>query len=532
MDRPIVYDQADVRDYDHLWAWRGGMYALAQACADLLGTTSTLVTGLAATPTGPTSLTINLAAGNIYQLGNVDTNAFGSLSADTRQILQQGFALAQQVTLTTTGLASGQSRWALIQATFNQTDVIPGDDPNGGLLPYLNTSNPSGPPWSGPNNSGATQSTRRTGVCTISVVYGNVATTGSEVPPNPSAGNVPLYLVDLAFGQTTIAANQILVAAPLAGTNVPNNYPRAPFLTGLTQQGQYAPDVGAVNAYVVELVPALTAHVPGMPIRVKIANSNTGASTFNPGPGAVNIVHRDGSAFVGNELIAGQIATLVYDGTNYQLVERHIAAYANSQSYAAHGTYTFTAQITGWHLVEVWGGGGGGGGGNGNASGTGFRGAGGAGGGYSFAMVWLTKGQTVTVTVGQAGAAGTNGSPSTAGGNGGTSSFGAFCSATGGAGGQAISVGSVNGGTGGVGSGGALNLQGEDGGCTPWAGAANVAGQVGRGGSAPRGGGGAKGNVAQNGYAPGGGGSGGTTNTEGSPAAPGTGADGEVLIRW
>ena len=39
---------------------------------------------------------------------------------------------------------------------------------------------------------------------TISVVYGTPASTGSEAPPNPASGCVPLYLIDLSYGQTAI----------------------------------------------------------------------------------------------------------------------------------------------------------------------------------------------------------------------------------------------------------------------------------------------------------------------------------------
>lgn len=85
------------------------------------------------------------------------------------------------------------------------------------------------------------------------------------------------------------------------------------------QAGNYAVDSGALNAYVGVYSPVVGAHAAGMPLRLKIANTNTGASTFNPGPGAKTIVGRDGSAMAGGELIAGNIVTLVYDGTNYQL---------------------------------------------------------------------------------------------------------------------------------------------------------------------------------------------------------------------
>lgn len=233
MDRQIIYDQSQGRDYDVLWGWRETLFATSALVSDILGQTSTVVSGLVATASGPTSLVINLAAGNVYQLSDVDGAAYGSLTADARQVMQQGFYAGGTLTLTTSGLSSGQSRWALIEATFTQTDSIPGDDPNGGLLAFLNTTDPSGPPWSGPANAGTTLPTRRKSVCTLSVIYGTAASSGTEVPPAASAGNVGLYLIDLAFGQTAVAQNQILTAGPSVGTGVPSNYPVAPFLAGL-----------------------------------------------------------------------------------------------------------------------------------------------------------------------------------------------------------------------------------------------------------------------------------------------------------
>lgn len=233
MNRSIIYDQAQGRDYDVLNGWREGLYGLGQATLNLLGSASTVIGGFAATPTGPTSLTINVAAGEIFETTSVDATAYGSLAPDASQTMQIGHADAQALVLTTAGLSSGQSRWALVQATFTQVDDIPADDPNGGLLAYLDATNPAGPPWSGPDNTGVTQPTRRKAVATVSVIYGVVAATGTEVPPNPSANNVPLYLIDLAFGQTTVSAGQILVAGPSVGANVPNNYQQAPFLAGL-----------------------------------------------------------------------------------------------------------------------------------------------------------------------------------------------------------------------------------------------------------------------------------------------------------
>ncbi len=85
------------------------------------------------------------------------------------------------------------------------------------------------------------------------------------------------------------------------------------------QAGNYADDTGAANAYVCALTPALSGHVTGMPIRVLIAHDNTGASTFDPGPGAKNIKTPAGTDPLAGQLYAGAIVTFVYDGTDYQV---------------------------------------------------------------------------------------------------------------------------------------------------------------------------------------------------------------------
>jgi len=89
-----------------------------------------------------------------------------------------------------------------------------------------------------------------------------------------------------------------------------------------SQSTNYGVDSGTANAYYCILSPALTAPVVGMPIRVKIANTSTGASTLNPGSGVAPIKHPDGSAIAAGDLIAGGIYTFEYDGTNYQLTSQ------------------------------------------------------------------------------------------------------------------------------------------------------------------------------------------------------------------
>lgn len=86
------------------------------------------------------------------------------------------------------------------------------------------------------------------------------------------------------------------------------------------QAPNYAVDSGTANHVVVALTPALTAAVPGMPVRVKIANANSGATDINiNGLGAVNVLAANGSALQANDLIAGEIVTFFFNGATYQL---------------------------------------------------------------------------------------------------------------------------------------------------------------------------------------------------------------------
>ena len=256
MKRPIIYSEEQGRTFDILSAFRDYMESDARILEDVLNSKITLVHGFGATPTSTASLTVNLAEGSVYMQAPVDANAYGALAADSRTIEQMGRAAAQSVTLSTSAITSGQSQWALVQTTFSQVDSVAPNDPNSGVLPFYNSGNPSSP-FQGPNNSGGVLNTLRSGVADVSVIYGAAATTGSEVPPQPTTGYVPLYLIDLTYGQTAITSSDILTAGPSVGTNVPSTYPYAPFLAGLLQShhngnpGQ-APKVQLGNALEVQ----------------------------------------------------------------------------------------------------------------------------------------------------------------------------------------------------------------------------------------------------------------------------------------
>lgn len=224
-------------------------------------------------------------------------------------------------------------------------------------------------------------------------------------------------------------------------------------------------------------------------------------------------VNRAGDTMSGPLLMDGNGVRGVPDGINLtdavnvgQL--NRAGLHHGTQLYRNAGTYTFTAPLSCWYWVEVYGGGGG-------AANSLGSGEGGGGGGYAGKWVSLTEGQTVTVTVGALGI--TDGTGAGNGTAGGTSSFGSYCSATGGAG--ATYTGSP--GAGGTGSGGNINLTGQSG----EDGDASSFPLFGRGGTAagPMGGHGAQ--VENSATWPGGGGSrGGVWNAHG--------AAGGVIIRY
>jgi hypothetical protein len=235
VDRPIIFDEEQTRTFDPLWGWRDALIALANLEQDLSGTIIGQMAGLVGTPTSPATLAINIGPGRVYQQSAVDSTSYGALASDPAIVQQQGSAAAQQVLLTTSALSAGQSQWALVQCQFAQVDQVAAGDPTGGLLLYFNSANPS-QPFQGPGNDGQVQPTVRLGTVSITVVYGSPATTGSEVPPNPTSGWLPMYLVDLTFGQTQITSGNILTAGPSVGSNVPSNYPGAPFIAGLLNE--------------------------------------------------------------------------------------------------------------------------------------------------------------------------------------------------------------------------------------------------------------------------------------------------------
>lgn len=471
MNRQIVYAGAIPLETDLLNTNKYAMLGLAKLASSLMGG-NTYVHGLACTPSSPASMVVNVAAGQIYSLQNIDGTAYSSLPADTtHSILKQGYILdAQQFTLTAPS-TSGYSINYLIQVTYSDVD--------GGstVLPYYNASNPS-VAWSGPNNSGTAQYTVRQGICTVSLKAGVAATTGTQITPTPDTGCTGLYVITVAQGATTVTAGNITTYA-----NAPF-LPQGGIVDGIQRNTmRYAADTGVANAYVVNINPGILTLSDGMEVNFKAANANTASSTLNVcALGAFPVLNKFGQTLISGEIASGSHVTVkwssaasswfILDSTSaVPTVPTAAAGTSTTQAastefvttakgrllsiriFTSTGSYTPSAGVKNQKVILVGGGGGGGYAGGSNI------GSGGGGGAVAVKLMNITSATTITV-----GGGGTGGTSTVAATNGGASSVstisaggglaGAFNSSSAGAGGTATN-GDVNI-SGGSGSGGII----------------------------------------------------------------------------
>lgn len=141
-------------------------------------------------------------------------------------------------------------------------------------------------------------------------------------------------------------AGDIAAMLPTAGTM--QQFSQVP----QTQAGasNYAQDIGSVNSLSAVLSPPVTTNIPGLTVRIKAANSNTGASTLNIGAGSKPLVNPDGSALGTGAIIANGIIEIADDGVQYQLISSSQQAQSLSGA-ATTGDFSWrpTSEIkTGW----------------------------------------------------------------------------------------------------------------------------------------------------------------------------------------
>jgi hypothetical protein len=377
MDRVIAYSGAIPQSSDINKAQRSSMIALGYLAQAVLGT-SPVADGFACVPLAA-GVGVSIGLGSVASLQVVDGGAVGSLSADPLTpvvklaINTQSTQMALSVPQT-----PGQSVSYLVQGAFLEAQ----DGPV--VLPYYNAANPA-QPWSGPGGQGAAQNTVITQRVSLQLKAGVPAASGTQTAPAADYGYIPLWVVTVSAGQTSVNAGNIVPA------------PGAPFIT--TKLPGAAPLVS----------PALTGY-----------------------PTAPTPVAGDKSALLATTAFVQTAVSSVKIGT------KQIGVINTPGS----GTFTVPAGV---FTLNVEVGGGGGGGGSGNATNTG---AGGGAGGFARGPMAVTPGQTFNYIVGAGGASVSNGSQGGNGGSTSFGGIFSATGGTGGAGGNSSSPAGGQGGVG------------------------------------------------------------------------------------
>ena len=342
-DRYIVYPNEIPEDYHILNTNKFNYIGISKLAAAIFGT-SQILNGFNCTATSPASMSVNVAAGEIYSLQNIDNSNYGSLGTDTvHQILKQGVILDSTNLSITAPSTPGQSINYLIEIAFNEVD---GDS---AVLPYFNPTNIS-VPYNGPNNTGASQNTVRFNAVTITLKPGVAATTGTQVTPAVDSGYTGAWVVTSNYGDTSIlqgaisqySASSFILETLIQKVSIPTGDARWAKLSQV-QSGSYrfGIDTGTTNALITTLSPSISSYSQGLIFTVLVANTNTGATTINAnGIGVANIKNLNGGSLNPGDLAAGMLAELNYDGSNFQLLD---TANITSLSLVQQGGYLYSA---------------------------------------------------------------------------------------------------------------------------------------------------------------------------------------------
>lgn len=462
MKRVIAYPAEQMLVEDFLTTQVSAMKDAGRLAQAITGGAAT-VDGVNCSPTAPASMSVLLSSGSIFFPTIVDVAAFSTLPADASYVVKVGDTDGLVMPIAAPS-AAGTEVVYLIQATGSEIDNTPS------TLNYFSAANPA-VTLSGPGNSGQQQNTRRTCVCSLGLKAGAPAAAGQGQAPGADPGWVPLWLVTVEYGATTIAAGAIL-AHPQAPRFTSRLTSAPTDLSGYASHGDVAAEAQA--------------------------RSSTDTS-------------------LGNGLSGESSARVAADDVIGSRIDALRLGFRDQTILTASGTWTAPAGISVVKATVV-----GGGAGGGASSGTNAGGGGGAGG-TATVYVGVTPGQAIAVSVGAYGPGGMNGGD---GGNGGSSSFGQYASGSGGQGGK----GGNNGGSGGGGGNGFGNGLDVSGGYGTDASASLAIG--GNGGASSLGGGGRASSGAisvENGQAFGSGGGGGYGNTGN---AGGSGQQGIVVMEY
>ena len=98
----------------------------------------------------------------------------------------------------------------------------------------------------------------------------------------------------------------------------------------------YGDDIGTANNYFINISGVTTTYVAGIRFQFKAANANTNACSLDVnGQGPKGIVKPDGSDLDPYTITAGQVVDVIYDGTEFQMVNIDTLAFEVSSIVSA-----------------------------------------------------------------------------------------------------------------------------------------------------------------------------------------------------
>lgn len=83
---------------------------------------------------------------------------------------------------------------------------------------------------------------------------------------------------------------------------------------------KYASSLQTLNAYTIAVSPAPTGYAAGQQFNFKAFGSNSGATTLNVNSLGPKNVWSNGAPCTGGEIVGGRIYSVIYDGTQFQLI--------------------------------------------------------------------------------------------------------------------------------------------------------------------------------------------------------------------
>lgn len=113
-----------------------------------------------------------------------------------------------------------------------------------------------------------------------------------------------------------------------------------------------ATESGSGNTFTLTIDPVLTAYANGQHFYFKATHNNTGAATVNVNAlGSKSIKHIDGTALVSADIVNGQMYGIIYNGTDFILIEQDFVTRQTAQTISGDKTLSGANTLSGNNTV-------------------------------------------------------------------------------------------------------------------------------------------------------------------------------------